>query len=74
MRSEHPRLPWHDVGVKIVGPSVNDVAKHFVEYWNFASYESLYQERIVLVPESRRIADRFKNIVAGLKNKIWSQK
>jgi phospholipase D1/2 len=43
MRSKHPRLPWHDVGMKIIGGSVSDIVKHFVEYWNFASYESLYQ-------------------------------
>ncbi len=38
MRSKHPRLPWHDVSIKIIGGSVSDIVKHFVEYWNFASY------------------------------------
>lgn len=60
MRSKHPRLPWHDVAIKIIGPSVSDVSKHFIEYWNFASYESLYQERIVLVPQSIKISNKIK--------------
>ncbi|CAD8140682.1 unnamed protein product [Paramecium pentaurelia] len=34
-REETPRMPWHDVQIKIVGGSVRDVAKHFVQYWNF---------------------------------------
>ncbi len=71
MRSKHPRLPWHDVSVKLVGGSVGDVVRHFVEYWNFASYEALYQERIVLVPKSTKIKTKIKNIVGEIKNKIW---
>lgn len=34
-RAEVPRMPWHDVHSMIVGPSVLDVAQHFVERWNF---------------------------------------
>ena len=30
------RLPWHDIQMKIIGPSVNDLTKHFFERWNFA--------------------------------------
>ena len=35
-REESPRLPWHDVQSRIIGPTVNDIFKHFVERWNFA--------------------------------------
>ncbi len=74
MRSQHPRLPLHDVGVRVVGGSVGDVVRHFVEYWNFASYEAMYQERIVLVPESSKMKTKLKSMVEGLRNKIWSSK
>lgn len=30
-----PRMPWHDVHCKIVGDSAFDVARHFIERWNF---------------------------------------
>ena len=35
-RSSSTRLPWHDVHSFIEGPAVLDVAKHFVERWNFS--------------------------------------
>jgi phosphatidylserine/phosphatidylglycerophosphate/cardiolipin synthase-like enzyme len=29
-------MPWHDIAIKVVGPSVNDIQRHFVQYWYFA--------------------------------------
>jgi phospholipase D1/2 len=43
------RLPWHDVGVHLEGEAVLDLAHHFVEYWNYASFQTHYQDRYVLV-------------------------
>jgi len=31
---ETGRMPWHDVSMTIVGPSVLDIAQHFIERWN----------------------------------------
>jgi phospholipase D1/2 len=31
-----PKMPWHDVHSFIEGPAVLDVARHFVERWNFS--------------------------------------
>ncbi|CAG7850914.1 Phospholipase D1 Short=PLD 1; AltName: Full=Choline phosphatase 1; AltName: Full=Meiosis-specific sporulation-specific protein 14; AltName: Full=Phosphatidylcholine-hydrolyzing phospholipase D1 [Serendipita indica DSM 11827] len=31
---ETGRMPWHDVHMTIVGPSVLDIAQHFIERWN----------------------------------------
>ncbi|KAI8365162.1 hypothetical protein BD560DRAFT_402302 [Blakeslea trispora] len=30
-----PRMPWHDVHVAMTGRSARDVARHFVQRWNF---------------------------------------
>ncbi|KAI8047669.1 uncharacterized protein B0P05DRAFT_565544 [Gilbertella persicaria] len=30
-----PRMPWHDMSMRIVGPSARDVARHFIQRWNF---------------------------------------
>jgi phospholipase D1/2 len=30
-RSKVPRMPWHDVGMQVVGPPARDLARHFVE-------------------------------------------
>ncbi|ORX45468.1 phospholipase D/nuclease [Hesseltinella vesiculosa] len=34
-RSRFPRMPWHDVSVRILGDAVNDIDRHFVERWNY---------------------------------------
>ena len=35
-RDKETRLPWHDVHCRIIGPVVPDIARHFVERWNFS--------------------------------------
>ncbi|KAF9013434.1 hypothetical protein BDQ17DRAFT_1343417 [Cyathus striatus] len=34
-RSKIPRMPWHDVGMQIVGQPARDLARHFVQRWNY---------------------------------------
>ncbi|KAI9029631.1 hypothetical protein CLU79DRAFT_735104 [Phycomyces nitens] len=34
-KSITPRMPWHDVHVAMVGPPARDIARHFVQRWNF---------------------------------------
>ncbi|KAF9354805.1 Phospholipase D1 [Mortierella sp. AD094] len=35
IRTENPRMPWHDVGLQILGQPSRDVARHFIQRWNF---------------------------------------
>ena len=39
-RKTTPRMPWHDVHIRIEGDVVPDIARHFVERWNDAKFES----------------------------------
>ena len=34
-RNEVPRMPWHDIHMMTVGPAARDVARHFVQRWNY---------------------------------------
>ncbi|KAG1469040.1 hypothetical protein G6F56_003493 [Rhizopus delemar] len=34
-RSRLPRMPWHDISMRIVGKAACHVARHFVQRWNF---------------------------------------
>ncbi|CAO3648536.1 unnamed protein product [Mucor hiemalis] len=34
-RSALPRMPWHDVSMRLAGQGARDVARHFVQRWNF---------------------------------------
>ncbi len=38
-------MPWHDITVMISGSAVKDLAKHFVQYWNFANFHFNSQEK-----------------------------
>ena len=29
-------MPWHDIGIQIIGRSVIDLKRHFTQYWYFA--------------------------------------
>ena len=35
-RKEKLRMPWHDVHTRLIGPVVSDIARHFVQRWNFS--------------------------------------
>ena len=34
-RAKIPRMPWHDVGMQIVGQPARDITRHFVQRWNY---------------------------------------
>ena len=35
-RTQKPRMPWHDVHCRLIGPVVYDIARHFVQRWNIS--------------------------------------
>ena len=46
-----PRMPWHDIAVKVVGDSARDLARHFIQYWNFAKVDLVpKKEQYFLAP------------------------
>ncbi|KAH7939849.1 hypothetical protein HPB52_018147 [Rhipicephalus sanguineus] len=34
-RNVTPRMPWHDIGAAVSGAAARDIARHFVQRWNF---------------------------------------
>ncbi|KAG0232178.1 Phospholipase D1 [Actinomortierella wolfii] len=34
-RNENPRMPWHDVGLQLLGQPARDAGRHFIQRWNF---------------------------------------
>ena len=34
-RNEHPRMPWHDIACCMYGEPARDVARHFIQRFNF---------------------------------------
>lgn len=40
-RGKYPRMPWHDVQCALWGPPCRDIARHFVQRWNYAKVRIL---------------------------------
>lgn len=34
-RYQTPRMPWHDIASVVHGRAARDVARHFIQRWNF---------------------------------------
>ncbi len=34
-RNSNPRMPWHDIAAVVYGAAARDVARHFIQRWNF---------------------------------------
>uniref|UniRef100_A0A7N6B374 Phospholipase n=1 Tax=Anabas testudineus TaxID=64144 RepID=A0A7N6B374_ANATE len=58
-----PRMPWHDIASVVHGRAARDVARHFIQRWNFTKimkpkYRSLSYP--FLLPKSHSTADELK--------------
>lgn len=63
-----PRMPWHDIGSVVHGKAARDVARHFIQRWNFtkimkSKYRSLSYP--FLLPKSHTTAQELKYQVPG---------
>ncbi|KAL3505682.1 hypothetical protein ACH5RR_031064 [Cinchona calisaya] len=60
-RERYPRMPWHDVHCALWGPPCRDVARHFVQRWNYAKRnKALYEETIpLLMPQHHMVIPHY---------------
>lgn len=40
-RNITPRMPWHDIGAFVYGACARDLARHFIERWNFVKRQKM---------------------------------
>lgn len=40
-RNITPRMPWHDIGAFVYGACARDLARHFIERWNFVKRQKV---------------------------------
>ncbi|KAM8953584.1 phospholipase D1 isoform 2-T2 [Pelodytes ibericus] len=67
-RYQTPRMPWHDIASVVHGKAARDVARHFIQRWNFTKimkpkYRSLSYP--FLLPKSHRTAKELTYQVPG---------
>ncbi|XP_042194903.1 phospholipase D1 isoform X2 [Callorhinchus milii] len=63
-----PRMPWHDIASVVHGKAARNVARHFIQRWNFTKimkgkYRSLSYP--YLLPKSMSTANEMKYLVPG---------
>ncbi|KAJ8766839.1 hypothetical protein K2173_009098 [Erythroxylum novogranatense] len=60
-RGKYPRMPWHDVHCALWGPPCRDIARHFVQRWNYAKRNKApYEESIpLLMPQQHMVIPHY---------------
>lgn len=60
-RRKYPRMPWHDVHCALWGPPCRDVARHFVQRWNYAKRNKAPNEQTIplLMPQHHMVIPHY---------------
>ncbi|XP_057962752.1 phospholipase D zeta 1-like isoform X2 [Malania oleifera] len=60
-RGKFPRMPWHDVHCALWGPPCRDVARHFVQRWNYAKRNKAPNEQTIplLMPQHHMVIPHY---------------
>ncbi|KAJ8396444.1 hypothetical protein AAFF_G00017500 [Aldrovandia affinis] len=67
-RSQVPRMPWRDLAAVVHGKAARDVARHFIQRWNFTKvFKNKYKDNFFpcLLPKSHTTADSLPFTVPG---------
>ncbi|KAM3601908.1 uncharacterized protein V6R79_021040 [Siganus canaliculatus] len=67
-RTQVPRMPWRDLSAAIHGHAARDVARHFIQRWNFTkTFKNKYKHEFYpyLLPKSHCSADSLSFHVPG---------
>ncbi|KAI9295765.1 phospholipase D/nuclease [Neoconidiobolus thromboides FSU 785] len=66
-RMKHGRMPWHDIHLSLTGVGARDVARHFIERWNFIKTSKAKQKLKVpyLLPQAEFSKDYDEESLKG---------
>uniref|UniRef100_A0A4W5RTD7 Phospholipase n=1 Tax=Hucho hucho TaxID=62062 RepID=A0A4W5RTD7_9TELE len=66
-RTEVPRMPWRDLSAALHGKAARDVARHFIQRWNFAKVRTQIRGKFFpcLLPKSQSTVDPLPFTVPG---------
>ncbi|CAJ2662266.1 phospholipase D zeta 1-like isoform X2 [Trifolium pratense] len=61
VREKYPRMPWHDVHCALWGPPCRDIARHFVQRWNYAKRNKAPHEQQIplLMPQHHMVIPHY---------------
>ncbi|KAM9597177.1 phospholipase D2 isoform 2-T3 [Trichechus inunguis] len=67
-RETTPRMPWRDIGMVVHGPPARDVARHFIQRWNFTKTTKVKYKTPMysyLLPKSSSTASKLPFTLPG---------
>ncbi|KAG8517119.1 Phospholipase D2 [Galemys pyrenaicus] len=67
-RETMPRMPWRDIGVVVHGPAARDLARHFIQRWNFTkTTKAKYKTPMYpyMLPKSTNTANQLPFVLPG---------
>ncbi|PIA61265.1 hypothetical protein AQUCO_00300651v1 [Aquilegia coerulea] len=69
-RQKYPRMPWHDVHCAVWGPPCRDIARHFVQRWNFAKRNKAPNEQAIplLMPQQHMVIPHYMGKSIDIEN------
>jgi len=58
-KMSQPRMPWHDIAMRVVGEPTRDLSRHFIQYWNFAKIDlQPTKEEYFLTPLENKVPQK----------------
>ncbi|CDH50884.1 phospholipase d1 [Lichtheimia corymbifera JMRC:FSU:9682] len=66
-RNVIPRMPWHDCTIGVVGPIARDIARHFIQRWNYLkASKGMHRPNLpFLMPKGEYVAARDESKFKG---------
>lgn len=63
-------MPWHDVSIGVVGHPARDIARHFIQRWNFIKEEKAFERESIpfLMPKGEYVSTRDESKFFGTCN------
>ncbi|XP_052164261.1 phospholipase D zeta 1-like [Oryza glaberrima] len=74
-RTKYPRMPWHDVQCALYGPACRDIARHFVQRWNYAKRNKAPNEQAIplLMPQHHMVIPHYMGKIKESNDKVSKQ-
>uniref|UniRef100_A0A0E0FKT8 Phospholipase n=1 Tax=Oryza nivara TaxID=4536 RepID=A0A0E0FKT8_ORYNI len=74
-RTKYPRMPWHDVQCALYGPACRDIARHFVQRWNYAKRNKAPNEQAIplLMPQHHMVIPHYMGKIKESNEEVSKQ-
>lgn len=62
-KSAQPRMPWRDIAIRLQGPIVGGMKRHFLQFWNFNNIQFSYKNSNLKIQDKHGIDEQTFNMI-----------